>query len=252
MNLVRFSRRSVLIPTLRGFFLLCLLGLFAARPAAVELTLGPTVEATSTNAVVRWITDVPAGTRVHFGTAPTAMTTRAEGEVGTAHIATLKGLKPGTTYHFTAGTARVSLATNSFTTPGFSTATTATVATVKPVDKVVAGKPAEPAKLKPPPTRAIWGNLSSLPDHFDRHGGDFHAKDPDDYAAQAWLFLQRAKTDGLPAKRSEDGVLRVFDPKTGAFAAYNRDGTAKTYFKPGRRGYFDDQPGTPVDLRPPK
>ena len=63
--------------------------------------------------------------------------------------------------------------------------------------------------------------------------------------------MQRATTDGLPAKRDDDGVLRVFDPKSGAFAAYSRDGKTKTYFKPGRRGYFDDQPGTGVDLRKP-
>lgn len=38
-------------------------------------------------------------------------------------------------------------------------------------------------------------------------------------------------------------MKRVFDPKTGAFAAYNRDGTTKTFFKPGSPGYFERQPG---------
>ena len=98
-------------------------------------------------------------------------------------------------------------------------------------------------------TRQTWGRMETLADHFARHGRDFHARDPDDYAAQAAAFLQRAKTTGLPAKRDADGSLRVFDPATGAFAAYNRDGTTKTYFKPGSGDYFDRQPGTPIDLR---
>lgn len=94
-----------------------------------------------------------------------------------------------------------------------------------------------------------WGRSETLADHFARHGRDFSARDADDYAAQAAAFLQKAKTAGFPAKRDTDGSLRVFDWTTGAFGAYNRDGTTRTYFKPGNREYFDRQPGTRVDLR---
>lgn len=97
--------------------------------------------------------------------------------------------------------------------------------------------------------RATWGHMDSLPDHFARHGRDFHARDAEDYAAQAAAFLQRARTEGLPAKRDSDGSLRVYDPATGTFGAYNRNGTTRTYFKPGNSDYFQRQPGTPVDLR---
>jgi len=97
--------------------------------------------------------------------------------------------------------------------------------------------------------RETWGHVDSLPDHFARHGRDFHARDAEDYAAQAAAFLQRARTEGLPAKRDADGSLRVYDPATGAFGAYNRNGTTRTYFKPGNPDYFQRQPGTPVDLR---
>ena len=97
--------------------------------------------------------------------------------------------------------------------------------------------------------RQTWGHIDTLADHFARHGHDFHARDADDYAAQAAAFLQRAKTNGLPAKRDTDGSLRIFDPGTGAFGAYNANGTTRTYFKPGSPAYFDHQPGTPVDLR---
>jgi pyocin large subunit-like protein len=88
-----------------------------------------------------------------------------------------------------------------------------------------------------------WAHPSSLPDHFARHGADFGARDPEDYARMAWEFGQRAKSEHLPTKIDETGVRRVFDPKTGAFAAYSPSGATKTFFKPGNRGYFDRQPG---------
>jgi pyocin large subunit-like protein len=98
-------------------------------------------------------------------------------------------------------------------------------------------------------TRQTWGRMETLADHFARHGKDFGAGDADDYAAQAAAFLERARTTGLPAKRDADGSLRVFDRSTGAFGAYNSNGTTRTYFKPGKPGYFDRQPGVLVDLR---
>lgn len=105
-------------------------------------------------------------------------------------------------------------------------------------------------KRSAPPTSQTWGSMRTLQDHFDRHGADFHATSPDDYARQAWEFLQRANDEGFPAKvDDEDGTLRVFDPKTRAFAAYNRDGTTKTYFKPGSPDYFGRQPGRSIKLK---
>ena len=97
--------------------------------------------------------------------------------------------------------------------------------------------------------RQTWGRPDTLPDHFARHGRDFNARDPEDYAAQAHALLERAKTNGLPAKRDFDGSLRVFDPATGAFVSYNANGTTRTFFKPGNPGYFDRQPGERVELR---
>jgi hypothetical protein len=94
-----------------------------------------------------------------------------------------------------------------------------------------------------------WGNPATLPDHFARHGSDFGAASAEDYARLAWQFLQRAKAEGLPAKVDPTGTLRVYDPANGAFAAYNRDGTTKTFFKPGSPSYFDRQPGRPVNLK---
>lgn len=230
---------------LGSFLALALLGFFGPRTLAVELTAGPEVDASAGpgRAVIRWQTDVVAGGRVQWGTQPGKLIQRAQGPTGTAHRIELQGLKPGTVYHFTVGTARYPLATNTFTTPG--------AAVSAPVVTHGSGVNAASAETQPqaPPARLTWGSMRTLRDHFERHGRDFGATDPDDYARRAWLFLQRGRTEGLPAKRDSEGVLRVYDPATRSFGAYNRDGTTRTFFKPGRRDYFQDQPGRPVDLR---
>lgn len=228
---------------------------FGARTwlGAAELDSGPVVEdVTGTNAVIRWATDVATGSRVQFGTESGRLTRRGEGELGRQHRVLIGNLQPGTKYYFTVGTARYALATNSFTTAGRNTVSGAP-STGPPF--VATGTPPVAAKTVPPraapPTRETWGYMASLQDHFDRHGNDFNAKTPDDYARQAWEFLQRARAGGLQLKLDEDGVVRVFDPRSGAFAAYNRNGTTKTYFKPGSRDYFERQPGRviqPKDL----
>ena len=97
--------------------------------------------------------------------------------------------------------------------------------------------------------RQTWANPASLPDHFARHGSDFGARSAEDYARLAFQFLQRAKAEGLPAKVDNQGVLRIYDPRSGTFGAYNSNGTTKTFFKPGRPGYFERQPGRPVNLK---
>jgi pyocin large subunit-like protein len=94
-----------------------------------------------------------------------------------------------------------------------------------------------------------WGNPSSLPDHFARHGRDFGARNAEEYALLAYQFLHRATVEPYLAKIDNHQVLRIYDPRTGSFGAYNPDGTTKTFFKPGRAGYFDRQPGRPIDLR---
>jgi pyocin large subunit-like protein len=55
--------------------------------------------------------------------------------------------------------------------------------------------------------------------------------------------------EGYPAKLDSERVLRIFDPRSGTFGAYNPDGTTKTFFKPGNARYFDRQPGRPINLK---
>jgi hypothetical protein len=231
-------RLSVVLTLLFGF---CL----PARLCAAQLLAAPVVEGlTTTSAVVRWTTDVATGSRVQFGPQADRLTNRADGAVSAQHRVLLLGLKPGTKYHFTAGTARQPLATNFFTTAGTGPAPATPEPGLQPSAQTKVQAP-----RKAPSARQTWGHLPSLQDHFDRHGRDFHASDAEDYARQAWEFLQRARAEGLPTKVDEDGVIRVFNPKTRAFGAYNRDGTTKTFFKPDSRDYFERQPGRPASAK---
>ena len=225
-------------------FLMLLLGLPPAF--GVELVGVPTIASSASNVVVHWTTDVACGTRIQVS--PTA-TIKADKAADTQHTATLAGLQPGVTYTVVVGSARVRLATNVFTTTGTATTAAPVESQKDSAAKIISSPKISAATKAAPPPRKIWGNPESLPDHFARHGGDFHAKDADDYARMSWEFLQRAKADGLPAKVDEDGVLRVFDPKSGTFASYNRNGTTKTFFKPGSDGYFERQPGREVNLK---
>ena len=217
---------------------------------AVEIVAGPKVEVRGAVVVVSWTTDVPSGAVVRYGAMEDLLNlSEKSGVVTTEHVVYLKGLTAGVDYFYEVGTARRALERGKFTVAADGRA-------------VVAGSVTEPDRLRPaaaaaavaapqaPPARETWGAVATLQDHFNRHGRDFGATSPEDYAAQAWRFLQRAKIEGLPVKLDPEGTLRVWDPKTGAFAAYGRNGRTKTYFKPGRRGYFDRQPGRLVRLKP--
>ncbi|MGV3663791.1 MAG: fibronectin type III domain-containing protein [Prosthecobacter sp.] len=220
---------------------------------AVELVGQPKITPAATGAIVTWKTDVECGTRLQYGPNAAQLTQKAEGAVSSDHQVRLEGLNPGTTYHYSLGSARARLATGTFTTLDDAPAPAAT-ATPQPgiVGRLINAltpdkKAAATAAPKVPPTVQTWGNVNSLQDHFDRHGRDFNSKSPADYAAQAWLFLQRARAENLPMKLDDtDGTLRIFDPQIGAFAAYNSAGRTKTYFKPGSPGYWQRQPGRPL------
>jgi pyocin large subunit-like protein len=61
------------------------------------------------------------------------------------------------------------------------------------------------------------------------------------------MVLQYAKQNGLPMKwDASDGTLRIWEPRSRAFAAYNRNGTTKTFFRPNNESYWGRQPGEPI------
>jgi hypothetical protein len=231
--------------------IICVFALFCGTLLhAVELIGKPQVASTTNGAVIQWRTDVDCGTRLQYGLNPAALDRKAEGVVSNSHQVTLEGLAPGTTYHYSLGSARAQLATGTFATSGSAPAATPQPSIMRRVlDAITPDKKAAPdtAPTKTPPARQTWGKIDSLQDHFDRHGRDFGSKSPEDYAAQAWLFLQRARTENLPMKLDDtDSTVRIFDPQTGAFAAYNGVGKTKTFFKPESSTYWQRQPGRAV------
>lgn len=224
---------------------------------AVDVTVAPVVVPSKTSASIRWVTDVECGTTVRYGQSADQLTGKVQGGVGTKHQVQLDGLKPGTRYYFSVGTAKKSLQTGDFITQGRAPSVEnkpnstnhgnpAGEPKASPIAAKVEGKPI----YTPPPTARTWGTLPTLQDHFDRHAADFNCTSKEDYAARAWIFLQRAMDEGLPAKQDQsDGTIRVWEPKTRTFAAYNRNFTTKTYFRPNSPDYFQRQPGRAVKLR---
>ena len=90
-----------------------------------------------------------------------------------------------------------------------------------------------------------WANSDTLDDHFDRHGADFGAKTPDEYARLAHEFFVRGRSEGLPTKVDpSNGTIRIYDPQTNTFGSYSPDGLTKTFFKPTSPSYWDRQVGT--------
>jgi len=258
--------------SLRCWIVSLLVWIAASSSYATVLLAPPDIVPVSPTAVtIRWRTDVPTGTRLYYGLDPDQLRARADGPLSDEHEVTVQNLQPGVTYFFALATAKKRIGTGTFTTASSSVSAAAPAsgspaaqrsdASVAPARSAVAAPAPTPApasgfsianlfKRSPasaptqaPPAQATWGHPSSLPDHFARHGADFGARNPEEYARMAWEFGQRAKSEHLPTKIDESGVRRVFDPKAGAFAAYNPDGTTKTFFKPGSPGYFDRQPG---------
>ena len=236
----------------------------------VQLIGAPQLTVTGSKGVLQWNTDRETGTSIVYGPAVERPTRRFKGKVGKGHWAELDGLEPATRYRVVLGTAREPLQTNEFVTPPREALlpveialtvvvppprSTNAIKSAEPPPTQVRGQPAVGEKeagptvaRTPPPLKQTWAHPATVADHFRRHGADFHARDPEDYAAQAWRFRQAAAASGYRVKKDSQGILRIYDPTSGTFGAYNPDGTTRTFFKPGTDAYFDRQPGKVVVL----
>jgi hypothetical protein len=82
-----------------------------------------------------------------------------------------------------------------------------------------------------------------LVDHFEKHGAEFGRISMQEYLAQAQALRDRPLDNMvLELVRRTDGVVSRFDKANGAFLAFNRDYTIRTYFKPNDgEAYFRRQ-----------
>ena len=83
-------------------------------------------------------------------------------------------------------------------------------------------------------------------EHFAKHGREFGNISPEDYLRLAQELRDAPAGGPILQVVKPDGVITRFDKRTGAFGAYNRDRTIRTFFKPndGER-YFRRQAERP-------
>jgi len=78
-----------------------------------------------------------------------------------------------------------------------------------------------------------------LDEHYAKHGAEFGRITRQDYLHQAQLLRDAAVGGPVLQTVRTDGVTTRYDRQTGAFIAFNRNGTIRTFFKPhdGERYY---------------
>jgi len=81
-----------------------------------------------------------------------------------------------------------------------------------------------------------------LVEHYRHHGREFGAISMEEYLARAQALRDRPAGGPVLETRRPDGVITRFDRGSGAFLAFDSDGTIRTFFRPtqGER-YFHRQ-----------
>jgi len=83
---------------------------------------------------------------------------------------------------------------------------------------------------------------AQLDEHFQKHGGEFGHITQAEYLHQAQRLRDAPVGGAIEEIRRDDGTVSRFDRSTGAFLAFNRDGTIRTFFKPNDgEAYFRRQ-----------
>ena len=79
-------------------------------------------------------------------------------------------------------------------------------------------------------------------EHFTKHGSEFGGISPQEYLQRAQALRDTPTGGSILEAVTPEGIISKFDRRSGAFGAYNRDGTIRTFFIPnaGER-YFHRQ-----------
>lgn len=92
-------------------------------------------------------------------------------------------------------------------------------------------------------TRVGFRSRARLEDHYQKHGREFGRISQDEYLRMAQTLRDApAGGDVMEITRVSDGVISRFERSSGAFLAFDPDGTIRTYFKPNDgEAYFRRQ-----------
>src|SRR5437762_10889277 len=107
------------------------------------------------------------------------------------------------------------------------------------VARDIAAAPGDAGTGKAWGTRVGFVSDKHLEEHYDKHGAEFGRVTRQDYLRQAQLLRDTQVGGPVLETVRRDGVTTRFDRQTGAFVAFNGDGTIRTFFKPndGERYY---------------
>jgi pyocin large subunit-like protein len=106
------------------------------------------------------------------------------------------------------------------------------------------GQPFAAREIAPAPAAEARENVGfvdqrRLDEHYEKHGAEFGRITKQDYLHQAQLLRDAVVGGPVLQTVRADGVTTRYDRQTGAFIAFNRNGTIRTFFKPhdGERYY---------------
>jgi hypothetical protein len=105
--------------------------------------------------------------------------------------------------------------------------------------------PSAPALVaEPAPARPDIGfrTPERLAEHYRKHGREFGSIDMDRYLRLAQELRDRPAGGMVLESVRDDGVTVRFDRASGAFIAFDRDGSIRTFFRPDRgEAYYRSQ-----------
>jgi len=116
-----------------------------------------------------------------------------------------------------------------------------------PHAKTVQAAPVTDAALKSTPaatarTNAGFRSQQRLSEHYAKHSAEFGEISRDEYLRRAQALRDAPASGDVLEIRRDDGTVSRFDRTSGAFIAFDADGTIRTFFRPNDgEAYFQRQ-----------
>ena len=118
--------------------------------------------------------------------------------------------------------------------PPVAATATATVAAAVPAERAVSTTSVR--------RDAGFRSRQRLNEHFAKHGAEFGRVSRDEYLHLAQALRDTTVGGDILELRRDDGTVSRFDRTSGAFVAFDADGTIRTFFRPNDgEAYFQRQ-----------